>query len=83
MLIQSNYVGIKMSRVFYSMLRPSSILSSETRGFPPALKLPTFSELKQPCRYLGGGASTGSTRGFPGPLPGNAVDIVVSPCGRV
>lgn len=33
--------------------------------------------------YLVVGASTSSAGGFPGPLLGDAVDVVASPCGRV
>lgn len=33
--------------------------------------------------YHVGGASTGPARGFPGPLLGDAVDVVASSCGRV
>lgn len=43
----------------------------------------TNSEWTPVVLYLVGGAPTGPARGFPGPLLGDAVDVVASPWGRV
>lgn len=67
----------------FQIIQVIQFYSRYTQTFYPFRIKVQRDHLLQPSCYLGGGPSAGPSRRLPGPLLGDAVDIVAPPSGRV
>lgn len=67
----------------FQIIQVILLYSRYTQTFYPFRIKVQRDHLLQPSCYLGGGPSAGPSRRLPGPLLGDAVDIVAPPSGRV